>query len=601
MFAHSLLLSIRCPLILNLAVSRGNRLVIEMKDVSHNSLLAFLRYIYAGQVDFAKSVTADLLQLARKFNVLQLTLLCEKMLRSFIDDVCYTSSVESVAGDVPKPLDIDDDHLTENDKDNPSVEPYKDDVLSGIKEPLSEKLGSLPGALLLESSHGTVLSFSPGHNDQVIQTAKPSKTIIEDSDMEFSPERQNERNVPISVCNDYSISVIEPAARLDKIPFSSVEAPISQVATYKKSKSTSLELDLEIADKGCPLEIISEQNISSFTQSNAVFQEVLKQKEMPTSFKGVLSGEHLNTISNEADSVSLNMSCSGQDPGFTDIPSGTDSLQNKNQSNNALLPMYCRKEQNNLCKENSVNQNSTLCALSDYEFDNSNELFSESEDFGGESENVGVGTVNSPKFETRIKPMEDSIEISNDSICFVSENQQNIHSPGLTSMALHLADTVCENRTEKDLVSGNTPMKAAYTETLPQVLNSNCNALNGRTASFHMADTILEVSKTIKDSSDSPCIRAGSPLSTSEFEELSKAVTLVQESLSESGMSSTKNLKKFSPSSLLDRFDSSEQNFRTGSDSELDVKEMSCESSRSSKPSLLQLTSDKYDPQVKNL
>ncbi|CAE1323364.1 BTBD12 [Acanthosepion pharaonis] len=257
--AHQLLLSVRCPLILSLAVQRENHLVIDMKDVSHNALLAFLRYLYAGRVDFEKNVTADLLQLSRKFNLPQLAAICEKTLQALIDEACYTPSVESVAGDIPEPLEIGDDHLQGNEEDgsmtvdnNSLLEPNKEDM--GFGESTSEKLCPLPGVSPSKSPQSTALRSSPNCSYRELPAALDEQifmTITGPSDAEFSPEKQHNQKPPIpgyDLLTDCSTSVIEKAAEFiaENISAKNLDCKDS---SFNSHFPTTPEVDNEIANK----------------------------------------------------------------------------------------------------------------------------------------------------------------------------------------------------------------------------------------------------------------------------------------------------------------------------------------------------------------
>lgn len=613
--AHQLLLSVRCPLILSLAVQRENHLVIDVKDVSHNALLAFLRYLYAGRVDFEKNVTADLLQLSRKFNLPQLAVICEKTLQALIDEACYTPSVESVAGDIPETLDIGDDHLQGNEEDgnmmvdnNSLLEPNKEDI--EFRESLSEKLCSLPRASPLKSPHSTGLHSSPNRSYRELPAAVDEqifKTIAGLSDAEFSPEKQHDRKPPIPGCDlltDCSTSVIEKAADFIGKSSSCKDAPTSQDITYKTP--TSLKLDEETETEGRCSDTISEQNTSSLTQQVSAFQRELKGKKFPvliskdtesegmlTSFGGLLSGKHLDRRCLDNDNISPSVSQMTSARGYTEQ---TASPPDRGCSNRSLLLARHQEKEANLCEDNSVNSNSVSGTVSGHEFDDSNELFSEPE----ELENLKVSEVNNEKLKAKAGLVDEFGEISNDSICFVSENQQHTLGTGMLSTALHLADTVCENSADEDLVSGGSAVKLTSPASRPQIPFSKCTILNGNIVSFHMADTILEVSKDLKNSSDFPCVTAASPLSATSRGGQMKTTNL-EGSESRCCPRSTKSLKEYSPISLLGRFNNATQDSGMGFGSEFEVKELNNKLSTSPKFSFSPLSGTRTDLEVRNL
>lgn len=617
--AHQLLLSVRCPLILSLAVQRENHLVIDMKDVSHNALLAFLRYLYAGRVDFEKNVTADLLQLSRKFNLPQLAVICEKTLQALIDEACYTPSVESVAGDIPEPLEIGDDHLQGNEKDgsmmvdnNSLLEPNREDI--GFGESTSEKLCSLPRVSPSKSPQSTALLSSPNCSYRELPAALDEqifKTITGPSDAELSPEKQHHQKPPIpgyDLLADCSTSVIEKAAEFIGKRSSCKNAPTSLDITYKTP--TSLKLVEETVADGRCLDAISEQNKSSLTQQVSAFQRDLKGKKFPaliskdtesegmlTSFGSLLSGKHFDRRCIDDDNKSPSVSHLIPAPGYT---GQTVSPTDRGCSNRSLLLAHHQEKEANLCEENSVNSNSVSGSVSGHEFDDSNELFSEPEDIGEESENLKVSEVNTEKLKTKAGLVDEFGEISNDSICFVSENQQHTLSTGMLSTALHLADTVCENSTDEDLASGGSAVKLTSPASRPQIPFSKCTILNGNTVSFHMADTILEVSKDLKNSSNSPCMTAASPLSATSRRGQMKTSNL-EGSASRCCPQPTKSLKEYSPISLLGRFNSATQDSGMGLGSEFEVRELNYKSSTSPKFSFSPLSGTRTDLEVRNL
>ncbi|GAB1609720.1 uncharacterized protein LOC115217132 [Argonauta hians] len=123
-FAHKLILQLRCPNILNRLSSAAEMSTINLSQVPLNILLLFLKYIYAGQLNINGTEAYHLMTLSQELDLPELVDACEKILKEDHDPQSsgfYLSPVKTVDNIANFFLESSDDDLQNQ---NNSSQPF---------------------------------------------------------------------------------------------------------------------------------------------------------------------------------------------------------------------------------------------------------------------------------------------------------------------------------------------------------------------------------------------------------------------------------------------------------------------------------------------
>ncbi|XP_014778280.1 uncharacterized protein LOC106874885 [Octopus bimaculoides] len=104
-FGHKIILQIRCPNILNRISTHLETPIVHLSEISHDLLIVFLKYIYAGQLNIDETQAHNLKMLSQEFEMPELFHACEKMLKTSVNHNQQSS------GFYPSPLKTVDDMI----------------------------------------------------------------------------------------------------------------------------------------------------------------------------------------------------------------------------------------------------------------------------------------------------------------------------------------------------------------------------------------------------------------------------------------------------------------------------------------------------------
>lgn len=280
-FGHKIILQIRCPNILNRISTHFETPTVHLSQISHDLLIVFLKYIYAGQLNIDEAQANGLKMLSQEFEMPELFHACEKMLKTSVNlnqqsSGFYPSPLKTVDNMIDYLLESSDEDVENRNiyPENPSCD-YK--ILDIEKQAQNSQNDNQSTVTRDSAKFQNSTNVSP-------HVVSPSLKVLGDSLNGYSGDNRSSNldylsNVPVSsVSPQAGTSAQLPVINRDNQP----NEPHSNYNINHSStdKTDSSPCDTVVTLQKSPLELMPSQNTPHLPESKKCF--VINKNMLPS-------------------------------------------------------------------------------------------------------------------------------------------------------------------------------------------------------------------------------------------------------------------------------------------------------------------------------